>query len=114
MGDHSVGVDDLLPAHAGMRWHTVLRSLGVLEFFSSRGLPIFFGCCILALGGMCYWVSTRTEGIDRVLAYAGAAVAAVPLVVGVVAVVVFAAVVLLALLALFGTCVLMAGANKSR
>ena len=95
----------------GVALASVLRSLGVLEFFSSRGLPIFFGCCILALGGMCYWVSTRTEGIDRVLAYAGAAVAAVPLVVGVVAVVVFAAVVLLAIL---GACVLMAWASKSR
>ena len=73
----------------------VLRSLSVSEFFSSWGLPTIFACCSLALGGMCYWVAGRTEGADKVLAIAGAAVSVSPLVVGVV----WAALVALAVLA---------------
>ena len=75
----------------------VLRALRFSEFFSSWELPVFFVCCSLALGGMCYWVSTRAEGTDEVLAIAGVAVSAIPLVVGLVVLALLA----LALLGIF-------------
>ena len=81
----------------------ILSALGVSEFFSSWALPVFFVCSSLAVGAMCYWISTRAEGTDRGLAIAGAAAAALPLVAGLVTVavllVVLVVTVLLVLLA---------------
>lgn len=68
----------------GVALALVLRALRFSEFFSSWGLPVFFVCSSLALGATCYWVSTRAEGADKVLAIAGVAVSAIPLVAGVV------------------------------
>ena len=87
----------------GVALALVLRALRFSEFFSSWGLPVFFVCCSLALGGMCYWVSTRAEGADRVLAIAGAAVSAIPLVVGLVVVALLALLIFLAIFVLGGT-----------
>ena len=81
----------------GVALALVLRALRFSEFFSSWELPVFFVCCSLALGGMCYWVSTRAEGTDEVLAIAGVAVSAIPLVVGLVVLALLA----LALLGIF-------------
>ena len=81
----------------------VLRALEVSEFFSSWELPVFFVCCSLALGGMCYWVSTRAEGTDKVLAIAGVAISAIPLVVGLVVLALLALLILLAMVILGST-----------
>ena len=86
----------------------VLRALRFSEFFSSWELPVFFVCLSLALGGLCYWISTRAEGTDKVLAIAGVAVSAIPLVVGI-------AVLALLALALLGIFVLVRmGSGHSR
>ena len=87
----------------GVALALALRALRFSEFFSSWELPVFFVCCSLALGGMCYWVSTRAEGTDKVLAIAGVAVSAIPLVVGLVVLALLALLILLAIFILGGT-----------
>ena len=86
----------------GVALALVLRALRFSEFFSSWELPVFFVCLSLALGGLCYWISTRAEGTDEVLAIAGVAVSAIPLAV-VVVVLALLALALLGILSLAGT-----------
>ena len=47
-----------------------------LEFFSSWEVPVAFLCISFVLVGLCFWISTRAEGIYEGLAIAGVAVSA--------------------------------------
>ena len=52
------------------------RARWFLEFFSSWEVPVAFLCISFVLGGLCFWISTRADGIYEGLGIAGVAVSA--------------------------------------
>lgn len=60
----------------GVALGLVLRARWFLEFFSSWEVPVAVLCISFVLVGLCFWISTRAEGIYEGLAIAGVAVSA--------------------------------------